>query len=228
MAKKQPHQDETEAHDLSQYLDSLNPREDATAPLKVSTPSQFEVLDQPGDMESAAVAVWLLEKIAAHKGTKLALRSVRNLRERILKAFDERDIMSIEVEAYNAAAWLVGLTDRPVNAPPPPRKSRLDAIYYDPSTSVFDLLKRSIVEKFDVEIMYYTHSRGELSRRMVSPIHIEAETYLHAYCHQRRSERVFRVSRIAEIHPVDGRVVHKGKRKKKLPPAEQGALDLDK
>jgi predicted DNA-binding transcriptional regulator YafY len=42
-----------------------------------------------------------------------------------------------------------------------------------------------------------------LTERQVSPISLEAETYLHAYCHLRRDDRVFRISRIAELEPVE-------------------------
>jgi predicted DNA-binding transcriptional regulator YafY len=50
---------------------------------------------------------------------------------------------------------------------------------------------------------YYTHGRGELTHRRITPISLEAETYLHAYCHMRRDDRVFRISRIAELHPTE-------------------------
>ena len=51
---------------------------------------------------------------------------------------------------------------------------------------------------------YYSRGRGELTHRRVTPISLEAETYLHGYCHLRRDERVFRISRIADLRPVGG------------------------
>ena len=43
---------------------------------------------------------------------------------------------------------------------------------------------------------------------------IEAETYLHAYCHVREDERVFRLSRIARAEPIGGRPIQRRRRPK--------------
>jgi predicted DNA-binding transcriptional regulator YafY len=51
---------------------------------------------------------------------------------------------------------------------------------------------------------YYSHGRGQFTKRRITPISLEAETYLHAYCHLRREERVFRLTRIADLRPVGG------------------------
>ncbi len=48
----------------------------------------------------------------------------------------------------------------------------------------------------------YTDSKGEVSLRVITPISLtsrEQKNYLNAYCHKRRSYRLFRADRITEI-----------------------------
>ena len=164
----------------------------------------------------------MLERIADHGGSAIPIRQLRSLRERITHTFTSTDVMKFEVEAYRALAWLAGLDPSPP-APPPPvieREPGDERIRYKEGSPPIDLIRRAIAEDFDLDMTYYTQSRGQVNRRRVSPLHLEAETYLHAYCHTRRVERVFRISRIADIKPIDGVPLQA------RPGQGQGSLDI--
>ncbi|MCA9562950.1 MAG: WYL domain-containing protein, partial [Myxococcales bacterium] len=134
---------------------------------------------------------------------RVPTRTIRKLREKITGLVKQKDVMALEVEAYNALAWLVGVSETQNSRAQAARNSP-DRVNFDPEMPAIDLIRRALAEDFDLDIEYYTQSRGELTKRRIAPIHIEAETYLHAYCYSRREERVFRISRIGDIRPVDG------------------------
>ncbi|MBK9094024.1 MAG: WYL domain-containing protein [Anaerolineae bacterium] len=63
-------------------------------------------------------------------------------------------------------------------------------------------LTAAIAGEHSVELTYWTAGRGELTHRRVDPYRLEtrgAVTYLIAYCHLRRAERVFRLDRILAV-----------------------------
>jgi len=63
-------------------------------------------------------------------------------------------------------------------------------------------LAAAIAGEHSVELTYWTAWRGELTHRRVDPYRLEtrgATTYLVAYCHLRRAERVFRLDRILAV-----------------------------
>jgi hypothetical protein len=191
--------------DLSTHLERRPARADAGQPLTLSGASRAVELLRPDQLAAVGVGLLILERAASHGGTRMPVYVLRDLRERLTEPLSSRDVMTLEVEAYDTMCWLAGLDTAPAasarDAPPP----HAELVDYDPEMPVVDLLRRALLEEFDVEIQYYTQSRGELTRRRISPLHLQAETYLHAYCHSRLAERVFRLSRIAEIRPVDGR-----------------------
>lgn len=210
--------------DLSTHLEGRPPRPDAATPLTVGGGARPFDLARPDQIAAVTVGLMILERAASHGGTRVPTYVLRDLRERLTEPLSSRDVMTLEVEAYDTMSWLVGLE----TAPEPDERAvpalQADAVEYDPEMPVLDLLRRAIIEEFDVEIQYYTQSRGELTRRRISPHHVQAETYLHAYCHARLAERVFRISRIAEIRPVDGRVMTGPKAPP--PKGSQGTLEF--
>ena len=70
-------------------------------------------------------------------------------------------------------------------------------------SSVESIIQYAIQNHIDLEMHYYTGSRGEFSERQITPIEITAEKYLIAFCHLRNEERVFRLSRIVQLSPAE-------------------------
>ena len=214
----------TKQQKLTEYLESLAPRSSVDDHLTAGKADRTVPLERSEDLVIATVAIYVLERLAGHEGARLPLRTVRALRERLIEAFKAPDVMAMEVEAYNALSWVAGLSESDPSQSSRADRLRLDErVSYDPGMPHLDLIQRAISEEFDLDMTYYTQSRGQLNRRRVTPLHVEAETYLHAYCHSRREERVFRISRIGDIYPIDGLPVQKTASPKRR---GQGELDL--
>jgi len=212
--------------DLTDFLAKIQPRFDVETPLAVGDPDRTVVLERPEDIQAAAVAMMVLERLAGAASTRVSVRVIRDIRQRLTAAFSAKDVMAMEVEAYNALSWLVGIESpgsEHEHLQPLSEEDTEHRVVYDPTAQPLDLIRRAILEEFDLDMTYYTQSRGQLNRRRITPTHVEAETYLHAYCHARREERVFRLSRIGSIRPLDGLASSEQARKRK----GQGELDLD-
>ncbi len=213
--------------DLSHYLASLERRAEVPDGPEVEDLNAILAIERAEELVAASVGVLILERCGEHGGTLVPLRVVRALRGRLLEALSAREVMSLEVEAYRVLSWLAqirGDVAPPApRVPPPPEGDQ--RVRYDADMPHIDLVRRAIAEDFDLEMTYYTQSRGQVTRRRITPLHLEAETYLHAYCHSRREERVFRISRIGEVKPVDGVTVELPA-VAPAPKGGQGTLDI--
>ena len=163
--------------------------------------------DAPGDVllrtseerGAVALACLLLENLREHGGSRIEARPLDTVLRRILATFGPKEVMDIEVEAYEILLWIASAIDddwQPEAMPDPGEIT--------PTASHADLIRWAITGGVDLEMNYYSRGRGELTHRRITPISLEAETYLHAYCHLRRDERVFRISRIGDLEPVGG------------------------
>lgn len=179
------------------------------APARNADDEPLEFPETPGDVlirdsderGVIALACLLLENLREHGGTRAQARPLDNVLRRILGTFGPKEVMDIEIEAYEILLWIAGAIDddwEPNNQVPE------DPGEITPSASHLELVQWAIAGGVDLEMDYYSRSRGELTHRRVTPISLEAETYVHAYCHLRRDERVFRISRIGDLQPVGG------------------------
>lgn len=66
------------------------------------------------------------------------------------------------------------------------------------TTDTVPLIEQAIEEGFDLEMEYYARSRGEFTTRRITPESFEGDM-LYAYCHLRKEDRVFKVSRVKRI-----------------------------
>lgn len=156
------------------------------------------VLETPEERGVVALACLILENLNEQGGTKAPKRALESVARKTLETFDRKEVMEIEVEAYEILLWLASSID-----PSWSRREPEIVREVTPESSNLELIRWAIAGHYDLMMEYYTHGRGELTHRRVTPISLEAETYLHAYCHMRRDDRVFRISRIAELEPVE-------------------------
>ena len=179
----------------------------AHAPARNADDPPLEFPETPGDvlLRSAeergvvALALLLLQNLHEHGGTRAAGRPLDTLLRRVLETFGPKEVMDIEVEAYEILLWIGSAIDdewQPETAEDPGD--------IDPTANHLELTRWAIAGGVDLEMDYYSRGRGELTHRRITPISLEAETYLHAYCHLRRDERVFRISRIGDLEPIGG------------------------
>ena len=177
------------------------------APSRNADDEPLEFPETPGDVllrtaderGVVALACLLLENLREHGGTRAQGRPLDNVLRRILETFGPKEVMDIEVEAYEILLWIGGAIDDDWQPETPDEPGEID-----PTANHLELVRWAIGGGVDLEMDYYSRSRGELTHRRITPISLEAETYLHAYCHLRRDERVFRISRIGDLQPVGG------------------------
>jgi hypothetical protein len=164
--------------------------------LRFETEVNFQIRD-PSEAGAAAVALLLLENVRRQAGTRLNERPLREMLERLLHDLPAKDRVVIEREAYRTLEWIGRAIDPAMDEVKPTPKQ-------DGQETHLDLIRRAIKDGFDLEMEYYTGARSELNRRRITPDSVEAERYLHAFCHSRQDVRVFRLSRIGKMWPVGG------------------------
>lgn len=160
------------------------------AEISLRTPEQRGVV---------ALACLILENLREHGGTRAPEQALEQVLQKTLSTFGPKEVMNIEIEAYEILLW-IGNTIEPEWS----KQSTKKITDVTPESSTDDLIRWAIFHEEELYLEYYSHSRGELTKRRVTPISLEAETYLHGYCHLRRDERVFRISRISTIEPARG------------------------
>ncbi len=161
--------------------------------------------DRPDEVTALAVGALMLQKVEGFGQTRVFGRAIEAVIERATADLPPREVMSLEVEAYAILDWLVGgeALDSETHAEAATRSG--DVVRYDPNASTVELVQQAILETFDLKIDYFSRQRGEMNTRRISPVALEAETYLRAYCHARGAERVFRLNRITRCVPINGR-----------------------
>ncbi len=183
--------------------------------LQRSTPRNHELEDElsfpegPGDVllrttderGVVALACLILENLREHGGTRASGRALDTVLRKTLATFGPKEVMDIEIEAYEILLWIGRAIDPTWEAAESEGKTPGKV---DEASSQVDLIHWAIASKLDLEMDYYSRGRGEFTHRQITPISLEAETYLHAYCHLRRDERVFRLTRIGALRPVGG------------------------
>ncbi|TXD35989.1 WYL domain-containing protein [Lujinxingia vulgaris] len=210
----------------------------ARAPARNNDDDPLSFPESPGDVllrtseerGAVALACLLLENLREHGATRVNSRALDQVLRKVLDTFGPKEVMDIEVEAYEILLWIGSAIDPDWT----PERTE-DPGELDPTASRSDLVRWAIHGGVDLEMHYYSRGRGELTRRRITPISLEAETYLHAYCHLRRDERVFRLSRIGDLHPVGGwpekprqksrKASDEGGGKKQDPPGQMSLLD---
>ena len=169
-------------------------------------PEHYDADDRPWTAEDAgtktalAVSLVLAAHIARFAGTTIDEKKLLAARDSLMRLFGPRDAVKIEVEAYSLMSWFAGAIDpewrAEADAAPQPEGETSRA-------AMLQILEDAIRDGHDLMMHYYTSSRSAFSDRRITPIDVTAEKYLVAYCHTRREKRVFRLSRIVRLVPVD-------------------------
>lgn len=179
-------------------------------------------LRTPAERGVVALACLVLDQLAEHGGTRAPQRTLENTLRKVLGTLSAKQVMDIEIEAYELLLWIGASIDPDWTH----ENEAYDLATLNPQAGPVELMKWAVATDHDVEIDYYSRNRGELTHRRITPLSVEAETYIHAYCHLRRDERVFRVSRIAEAHPVGGWAKIKASAPRTAPEEDDGQMDL--
>lgn len=81
----------------------------------------------------------------------------------------------------------------------------------DVAAETLDQLRSAIETGTEVDIVYYSYGRDEMTERRIAPWRVSADSgawYVEAWCHRAEGERIFRVDRIEMLTPTDERTKH--------------------
>lgn len=184
---------------LATYLSEQRSRDLHGANSPLISPNVPLTINDTETRAAVAMAVILASHITRFASTTISETALLQFREQILKTFGAHDAVRLEIEAYDLLNWFAGAMNDSwaVHTSEPTRdedKGLQDHIA---------VLKRAIDEKLDLDMSYYAGTRGEFSTRRITPIEISAEKYLIAYCHTRKENRRFRLSRILSLNWVN-------------------------
>lgn len=184
---------------IAERLERAEPRFEEGDPEMEFPDEPGEVLlESPEERGAVALACLIVENLREMGGTKAPKRALESAARKTLETLGRKEVMEIEIEAYEILLWLASAID-----PEWSRQEPEEVEEITPTSSKLEMIRWAIAGHHDLMMEYYTHSRGEMTERRVTPISLEAETYLHGYCHLRRADRVFRVSRVADLQPVE-------------------------
>mgnify|MGYP000923184634 CR=1 FL=1 len=194
---------------LDHRLAAHTPRTEIVATPLVRTHATLRV-DRPDEIAATVVGAMLLSRVASFGQSRVPHRVVDEVLARATAGLTPEEVMHLEVEAYEILDWLVGGEERASDERLQTARRDGEVVLYDPNASVVELVQRAIDEGFDVRIDYFSRSRGEMNTRRITPRAIDAETYVRAWCHARRDDRVFRLNRITRCVPISGLPVSVG------------------
>ena len=184
-----------------QYV-TWEPREhvDGRAGLKVRDGDAQVLFEKADERAALLVGALMLQRFREMRGTLVGERVLDRVIERLSKDFSEDTQGTLEEEGEAIMSWLES------------GEVETDASHYDDfgferprhaehtysTTETVPLIEQAIEEGFDLEMEYYARSRGEFTTRRITPESFDGDMVV-AYCHLRKEDRVFKVSRIKRI-----------------------------
>ncbi len=185
---------------LADYLSEKSPRQAYSKGVPDPQATGCTLTD-PQEMSATATALILASHIVRFAGTALSESHLKSAQDKLLRCFSPKDAVKLEVEAYELLQWLASAFDERWQEQAPDHNASENQSVTSEETLI-RIIQLAIAKKRDLDMQYYTGSRGEFSERRITPIEITAEKYLIAFCHLREEERVFRLSRILKLAPV--------------------------
>ena len=185
---------------LADHLSKESPRQDFVKESPIAATPEC-TLSNSQELAATATALILASNIARFSGTALSEDHLKSARDKLIQCFNPKDAVKLEVEAYEILQWFAGAIDSNWRKQEPAESaSPTDSVTSE--DTLIKIIQHAIDKHRDLEMHYYTGSRGEFSERRITPIEITAEKYLIAFCHLRQEERVFRLSRILKLAPL--------------------------
>lgn len=182
------------------------PLDRTPAPIAPSPPAPLTI-QRAQEVSALAVGLLVLRHVEESGRTRLQERAIADALDRVTKHLNAEQMMRLEVEAYEIVDWLLGSEPQDLTEHFIAARQEDGSVLYDPSCAVDDIVREAVHQGFDLAITYYSSRRMELNRRVISPKAIAAEVYVRAWCHERRDERIFRMSRIRSAVPVRGKAM---------------------
>lgn len=185
---------------LANYLAKQQSRGVSPDSIRLTTEAKPWTIEDPQTKAAVAMALVLASHLAKYASTSLSKSQLNQARDSLMHEMQARDAVNIEGEAYEMLQWFAGAIDESWKKQA--NKSTIESISETSSEALIQIIQSAIQNHRDLEMQYYTSSRADFSERIVTPIEITAEKYLIAYCHTRKEERVFRLTRILSLAQI--------------------------
>ena len=187
-----------------QYV-TWEPRDDVDGrtTLKVKDRAAQVLFEKTDERAALLVGALVLKELRKKRGTLVGQRVLDRIVKKLSKDFSTATLETLEEESEAVESWLES------------GEVETEESYYDDSwferprhpehtystSETLPLIEQAIEKGFDVEMDYYTRGRGEFTTRRITPQSLEGDM-LYAYCHLRKEDRVFKVSRIKSLKKV--------------------------
>lgn len=145
-----------------------------------------------------SLALLLLGEIRNAGGSCVSQKTLDQIRQRAMSTMTPEERMDLEIEAYEIIQWLgTSLAPDLIEKDQPPAR-------VTPNTPRRDVIRWAIAYGHDLQAEYYDAERGELIEHKLTPMSLQAGTYLRAISHLERDECVFEISHFSELRPAEG------------------------
>ena len=145
-----------------------------------------------------SLALLLLGEIRNAGGSCVSQKTLEQVRQRAMGTMTPEERMELEIEAYEIIQWFgASLAPDLIQKDHPPER-------VTPHSPRRDVIRWAITYGHDLLVEYYDSERGELIEHKLTPMSLQAGTYLRAISHLERDERVFEVSHFSELQPAAG------------------------
>ncbi len=154
-------------------------------------------LIEPAERSVVALACILLEEVRAAGGARAPEGPLRSVLDKLTRSLNPEDYKTLEIEAFEIFSWVGDVLLGPEPEPSTPERISRHA-------SHDAIVRWSLLQGRDLTMSYYDAGRGEIGTHRITPLRLEAQAYLVAFCHERGDRHTFRLSRVAELAPLKG------------------------
>lgn len=184
-----------------QYV-TWEPREDVDDKsfLNVGDEDTQVTFEKVDERAALLVGALLLKNLKEMRGTLIKRKVLDRVIKKLSQDFSEFSLELIEEESQEIMSWLESgevVTDPSYYEDFWFEKPRYPEHTYATKDTI-RLIEEAIKRGFDLIIEYYSRGSGEFNTRKITPKSFDGEM-LEAYCHLRKDDRVFKVSRIKSI-----------------------------
>src|SRR5690554_4392152 len=138
---------------------------------------------------AVALACLILESLRERGGTLVPRRPLENVLRKSLASFGPKEVMDIEVEAYEILLWLGKAIDPQWSQQPNADGEAIEHIHE--GSPHHEVIRWAIANGQDLEMDYYSHGRGQFTKRRITPISLDRKSTRLNSSHVRISYAVF-------------------------------------
>ena len=164
-------------------------------------------LTQAPERALTALAVLILERLAAAGASPLPAADLQALCGKLFDGYSQEELVALEHEAYECLGW-VGQALDPTLLRDPLAHTTYPKEANQTMTPT-DLVGWALYRGKDLEVAYFDPNTTAITPHLITPTRVEAARYLRAISHTTMQEEVFLLDRLTQITPRGGWPVHR-------------------